>query len=129
MTPQAPTTDLGSSISNLNPNSNLQYFHLPSPIAAAMFLQRSAIAAARRAAVSPIIKRSFTSSIARRTLPLPRAPPVLRFTDATLLNYRRCSTTGLDAEHQQRQREDKDLRSCVINLYEIPGGVELGIHC
>ncbi|KAE9372275.1 subunit IV of cytochrome c oxidase, partial [Stipitochalara longipes BDJ] len=31
-----------------------------------MFLQRSAIAAARRAAVSPIIKRSFTSSFVRR---------------------------------------------------------------
>ncbi|KAN0110432.1 subunit IV of cytochrome c oxidase [Hyaloscypha variabilis] len=31
-----------------------------------MFLQRSAIAAARRAAVSPVIKRSFTSSFVRR---------------------------------------------------------------
>ncbi|KIN04287.1 hypothetical protein OIDMADRAFT_159669 [Oidiodendron maius Zn] len=31
-----------------------------------MFLQRSAIAAARRAAVSPIIKRSFASSVVRR---------------------------------------------------------------
>jgi cytochrome c oxidase subunit 5b len=31
-----------------------------------MFLQRSAIAAARRAAISPIVKRSFTSSFVRR---------------------------------------------------------------
>merc|ERR1712000_465721 len=33
---------------------------------AAMFLSRPAFAAARRAAVSPMIKRSFTSSIVRR---------------------------------------------------------------
>merc|ERR1711964_364573 len=35
-------------------------------IEAAMFLSRPAFAAARRAAVSPMIKRSFTSSIVRR---------------------------------------------------------------
>lgn len=35
----------------------------------AMFLQRSAIAAARRAAVSPVVKRSFATSFVRRTLP------------------------------------------------------------
>jgi len=37
------------------------------PIEAAMFLQRSAVSAARRAAVSPIVKRSFTSSFVRST--------------------------------------------------------------
>ncbi|RAL68579.1 hypothetical protein DID88_007299 [Monilinia fructigena] len=31
-----------------------------------MFLQRSAIAAARRAVVSPVVRRSFTSSVIRR---------------------------------------------------------------
>ncbi|KAA8567669.1 hypothetical protein EYC84_008142 [Monilinia fructicola] len=36
-----------------------------------MFLQRSAIAAARRAAVSPVVRRSFTSSVIRREA----APP------------------------------------------------------
>ncbi|KAF5877451.1 putative cytochrome c subunit protein [Botrytis fragariae] len=36
-----------------------------------MFLQRSAIAAARRAAVSPVVRRSFSSSIIRREA----APP------------------------------------------------------
>ena len=38
-----------------------------------MFLSRPAFAAARRAAVSPMIKRSFTSSIVRSTTP-PRSP-------------------------------------------------------
>lgn len=37
------------------------------PIEAAMFLSRPAFAAARRAAVSPIVKRSFTSSFVRST--------------------------------------------------------------
>jgi hypothetical protein len=32
-----------------------------------MFLQRSAIAAARRAAVSPVVARTFTTSFVRRT--------------------------------------------------------------
>jgi hypothetical protein len=40
--------------------------HHPTTIELTMFLQRSAFAAARRAAVSPIVKRSFTSSIVRR---------------------------------------------------------------
>jgi cytochrome c oxidase subunit 5b len=38
-----------------------------------MFLQRSAIAAARRAAISPIVKRSFTSSFVRRDAAHPPA--------------------------------------------------------
>lgn len=32
-----------------------------------MFLQRSAVAAARRAAVSPVVARTFTTSFVRRT--------------------------------------------------------------
>lgn len=35
-------------------------------IASIMFLQRTAVAAARRAAVAPAIARTFTTSIARR---------------------------------------------------------------
>jgi hypothetical protein len=50
---------------SLQPRS--KSYHLQSSsIEATMFLQRSAIAAARRAAVSPIVKRSFTSSFVRR---------------------------------------------------------------
>jgi hypothetical protein len=41
-----------------------------------MFLQRSAFAAARRAAVSPIVKRSFTSSFVRRTPLFPWFPSI-----------------------------------------------------
>ncbi|PSS13167.1 hypothetical protein M430DRAFT_265741 [Amorphotheca resinae ATCC 22711] len=36
-----------------------------------MFLQRTAIAAARRAAVSPVVKRSFSTSLVRLTTPPP----------------------------------------------------------
>ncbi|QSZ37027.1 hypothetical protein DSL72_009119 [Monilinia vaccinii-corymbosi] len=38
-----------------------------------MFLQRSAIAAARRAAVSPVVRRTFTSSVLRREAAPPAA--------------------------------------------------------
>jgi hypothetical protein len=54
-----------SDIRLLQPRS--KSYHLQSSsIEATMFLQRSAIAAARRAAISPIVKRSFTSSFVRR---------------------------------------------------------------
>lgn len=43
------------------------HFRTTTSIDIAMFLQRSAIAAARRAAIAPITKRTFASSIARRT--------------------------------------------------------------
>ena len=39
----------------------------PHPIASAMFVQRSAIAAARRVAPRALAQRSFTTSLARRT--------------------------------------------------------------
>lgn len=42
-------------------------------IANAMFLQRTAVAAARRAAVTPVMRRSFTASMLRRRLS-PRRP-------------------------------------------------------
>jgi hypothetical protein len=61
-----PRLDFGYVHFHSNVNSTSLLNPLP-PIAAAMFLQRSAIAAARRAAVSPIIKRSFASSVVRRT--------------------------------------------------------------
>jgi hypothetical protein len=38
-----------------------------------MFLQRSVIAAARRVAVTPAVRRSFATSMVRRTCPLPQA--------------------------------------------------------
>lgn len=40
-----------------------------------MFLQRAAVTAGRRAATSPLIKRSFTTSLVRRT---PSLPPKIR---------------------------------------------------
>jgi hypothetical protein len=63
--------DFGTSTST----SSQTHFRTTTSIDIAMFLQRSAIAAVRRAAVTPIIKRTFTSSIARRTSPTyPRSP-------------------------------------------------------
>jgi hypothetical protein len=47
--------------SNTSPKARL------TSIDAAMFLQRSAILAARRAAISPVVRRSFTTSFIRRT--------------------------------------------------------------
>lgn len=44
------------------------------PIANTMFLQRTAVAAARRAAVTPVMRRSFTASMLRRRL-FPIPPP------------------------------------------------------
>lgn len=52
-----------------NPSPASQHHHTPSarPIANAMFLQRSAVAAARRAAMSPALRRGFTTTFIRRT--------------------------------------------------------------
>ncbi len=65
-----------------------------------MFLQRSAFAAARRAAVSPIVKRSFTSSFVRRTPLFPRSLSL----NANSLS-RRSST-----RERFQYRKDKEIR-------------------
>jgi len=53
--------------------------------------QRSTVAAARRVAFNPAIKRSFTTSFIRRMFPIGLAIPETRAAQLTLLP-RRCST-------------------------------------
>lgn len=67
-TTTSPSRPRGTS--PLNPNPSHDDTHTPTikrPIAtAAMFLQRSAVAAARRAAVAPVLRRSFATTMIRR---------------------------------------------------------------
>ena len=81
--------------------SKKSYHTIINPIEAAMFLQRSAFAAARRAAVSPIVKRSFTSSFMRSTTP----SSWFSFHE-TNWYYRRCSTNPIWSCWE----EDEDIR-------------------
>ncbi|KAK4076708.1 uncharacterized protein Triagg1_4311 [Trichoderma aggressivum f. europaeum] len=60
-----------------NPNLSFHSHHQllpPWPLSTIMFLQRSAIAAARRAAVTPAIARGFATSFARRSAATPSTP-------------------------------------------------------
>ena len=81
-----------------------------------MFLQRSAIAAARRAAVSPIIKRSFASSVVRRmsSTAVSHALPSLELCKSILLTWAlRRGPQYRDARYQLCRDEDQEVRRCV----------------
>ena len=64
------------------PSSSKPSTTTSAPIAPAMFLQRTAVAAARRAAVSPAIRRGFTTTFVRReSFPPDRLPRFAFSTD------------------------------------------------
>ena len=89
-----------------------------------MFLQRSAFAAARRAAVRPIVQRSFTTSFIRSTSSS-RPPNSCPHTDRI---HRRSST---HSREQLQRWQDQEVRRCISisSLRELLRKIVRLMHC